>query len=228
MVTLRKITWTAGFCKLSSCVLITWCKLVVCLSFLVVENVNRLWTAAVAPTGREHIDFVWCSCFDWACFRLWIWNIKCSANFGLSFQEAWAVSPCHLDLDVGHICSYGYLGVCVCDERGWEEASVCSSLHKKRNFIKKNKLKKKVWWSMDTHASPGKSPAEQWEKQREEKKYIYYSILCRIFIGLLCHWSHALCWPRPALSTMWSLYIVLYWWPVVDLIVFSCQVHFSQ
>lgn len=70
---------------------------------------------------------------------------------------------------------------------------------------------------MDTHASPGKSPAEQWEKQRDEKKYIYYSILCRIFIGLLCHWSHALCWPRPALSTMWSLYIVLYWWPVVDL-----------
>lgn len=47
------------------------------------------------------------------------------------------MSPCHLDLDVGHICSYGYLGVCVCDERGWEEASVCSSLHKKETLLKK-------------------------------------------------------------------------------------------
>lgn len=35
---------------------------------------------------------------------------------------------------------------------------------------------------MDTHASPGKSPAEQWEKQRDEKKYIYIILYCAEYL----------------------------------------------
>lgn len=51
--------------------------------------------------------------------------------------------------------------VCVMREVGRRHLYVALYI-KKRNFIKKNKFKKKtVWWSMDTHASPGKSPAEQ-------------------------------------------------------------------
>lgn len=92
------------------------------------------------------------------------------------------MSSCHLDLDVGHICSYGYLGVCVCDERGWEEASVCSSLHKKINFIKKNKLKKN---SLVEHGYSCLSRKESSRAVREteggKKVYILFYIVQNIY-----------------------------------------------
>lgn len=91
------------------------------------------------------------------------------------------MSPCHLDLDVGHICSYGYLGVCVCDERGWEEASVCSSLHKKETLLKKINKKKQfggAWILMPLQERVQQSS----ERNRGRKKSIYIILYCAEYL----------------------------------------------
>ena len=104
-------------------------------------------------------------------------------------------SPSHLELDVSHICSYGYVCVCVRVRGG---ASVCSSLQKQGNF----RTQCDVACTLTPHRVSGVGLYENSgaanEKLRGKKESIYNSILCRIFIGLLCHWSHALRWPCPA------------------------------
>ena len=140
----------------------------------------------------------------------------------LVLQEAWA-PPCHLELDVGHICSYGYLRVwvcvcvCVCVRGG---GPLYVALYRKKELYES---KFGAAWTLTPHRD------WVWFKQRggKNKVYILFYIVQNIYRPFVPLKSCSAL-PRPALSTMWSLYIVLYRWPVVDLIVFSCQVHFSQ
>lgn len=218
-------------CRLWVVVSFLWCKLVFRLSLpgCKYHFGNSWWRLeeceqAVSISGKFLLDMNIKQIFpNWTWYQI---NVRSLFFFCPSRKPEH--SPCHLELDVGHICSYGYLRVCVCvcvcacEGRG---ASVCSSLHKKkRNFMKTFGVASRL---IRTVSGWMRRYGER-NRKKKKRKYIYNSILCRIFIGLLCHWSHALHWPCPALSTMWSLYIVLYWWPVADLIVFSCQVHFSQ
>ena len=156
-----------------------------------------------------------------------IWT-SVSTPFFLFFQEAWALTlpswiRCRPYLFLWIlVCLSVCVCVCACVCEGKGGGPLYVAL-----YIKKRTFMKKVGVAWTPHRDWVWVEASEAEKEKKIK-YIYNSILCRIFIGLLCHWSHALHWPCPALSTMWSLYIVLYWWPVANLIVFSCQVHFSQ
>lgn len=206
MVTLQRISWTAGFTNVftSFVFYLRDVRLSFASSFLVVNAtlelvvtawkiVNKASTAVVISIGREHNT------------KHWAYNFCIGLDFKLLSTSLFCPSrkpeqsPCHLELDVGHICSYGYLcvwvcvchGVCVC-ARG-EGASVCSSLHKKGTLWKclvRRGHSRLIWTGLKQRYSEG---------NRKKIKYIYYSILCRIFIGLLCHWSHALRWPCSAL-----------------------------
>lgn len=98
-----------------------------------------------------------------------------------------------------------YLCASVCVREGEGGSSLCSFLHKRWHIG--------AVWTLIPHQD---RVGLKRRKTRKKRKYIYNSILCRIFIGLLCRWSYAPHWPRPALSTMWSLDIVLYRWLVAD------------
>lgn len=88
-----------------------------------------------------------------------------------------------MDTSVMCVCVFISVCVCVCEGKG---ATVCSSLQKQRNVTKVR------WWEVGVVGLSWVQQQQQEEVEKKVYKYIWNSILCRIFIGLWCHWSHAL------------------------------------
>lgn len=206
-----------------SCVLFPWCKLVSGLGFLRA----RRWRLETCQHFRAFVrlcrgDSQWTSTQNKTQL-----HICGTPNFSIGLDikllstlfcpsrkpepESWIRCRSYLFLWILvrlSVC----MCVCMCVQ-GWRPVYVALSM--------KKELHEKVWWTLMPHRDWAGSVEHSSTARGKKRKYIYNSILCRIFIGLLCRWSHALpCdhYTSSCTDDPWLIWLFF----------FPCQVHFSQ
>lgn len=135
MVTLHEITWTAGFTNVFMCfIYVMWAcrspQLPGCKYHLSThgdKNVNKplnssgyyhwMWTQLKIHhcTSKSWFFIIVIILFYFFSYFPIGFDIKLLSSPFLEHRSRKPEhSPCHLELDVSHICSYGYLCVCAC------------------------------------------------------------------------------------------------------------------